>query len=66
MYTYANGDTYVGDWSKNLRHGEGVYTFVSSGVKYQGTWVNGRREGTGELIFDNYQYKGHFTGDQVH
>ena len=31
-----------------------------------GGWVNGRREGVGELIFANYKYKGNFSSDQVH
>ena len=30
-----------------------------------GGWVNGRREGVGELIFSNYKYKGNFSADQV-
>ena len=65
MYTYINGDTYEGEWSNNLRHGQGTYTYAESGAKYVGGWVNGRREGVGELIFPNYKYKGNFSADQV-
>lgn len=65
-YTYVNGDTYEGDWSNNLRHGQGTYTYADSGAKYVGGWVNGRREGIGELIFANYKYKGNFASDQVY
>lgn len=64
-YTYCNGDTYEGDWNNNVRHGQGTYTYVSSGAKYIGGWVNGRREGVGEIILSNYSYKGKFTADQV-
>ncbi len=64
-YTYANGDTYEGQWSNNLRHGNGSYTYATSGVRYEGSWVNGRRDGTGELVYGNYKYRGHFAGDQV-
>ena len=64
-YTYINGDTYEGEWNNNLRHGQGTYTYSSSGVKYVGAWVNGRREGVGEIVFPNYTYKGNFTADQV-
>ena len=32
-YTYANGDTYEGEWSNKLRHGQGTYTYADSGVK---------------------------------
>ena len=56
---------YEGEWSNNLRHGNGTYVFSSSGAKYVGTWVNGRREGTGELVFANYKFKGHFSSDKV-
>lgn len=64
-YTYINGDTYEGEWNNNLRHGQGTYTYSSSGVKYVGSWVNGRREGVGEIVFPQYTYKGNFTADQV-
>ncbi len=64
-YTYSNGDTYEGEWNNNLRHGQGTYTYASSGAKYGGAWVNGRREGTGEVILSNYSYKGIFTADRV-
>ena len=79
-YIYINGDTYEGEWDTNLRHGTGTYTYKQTGaqvilltyvinsisIQYVGQWVNGRREGTGELIFPGYKYKGNFLGDQVH
>ena len=34
-------------------------------IQYTGEWCNGLREGTGELIFQNYKYKGNFVNDQV-
>ena len=34
-------------------------------IQYIGEWCNGCREGTGELIFQNYKYKGNFVNDQV-
>ena len=64
-YTYVNKDTYEGEWSNNLRHGSGTYTYASSGAKYVGNWLNGRREGIGELLFSNCKYKGQFASDQV-
>lgn len=65
IYTYANGDTYDGEWSNNLRHGTGSYTYSVSGAKYIGTWMNGRRDTGGELLYANYRYKGAFSADQV-
>ncbi|XP_065888647.1 radial spoke head 1 homolog [Dysidea avara] len=64
LYTYANSDSYDGDWCDNLRHGQGTYVFADTGAKFTGKWVNGRREGLGELHYDNYRYQGSFTNDQ--
>ena len=33
MYTYANGDTYNGEWCDNLRHGQGTYQYADTGAK---------------------------------
>jgi radial spoke head protein 1 len=66
VYKYANGDTYEGEWSKNLRHGQGTYTYTTTNMKFVGTWVNGVREGGGEMIFPSYIFKGSFSKDQVH
>ena len=33
VYTYANGDTYNGEWCDNLRHGQGTYQFADTGAK---------------------------------
>lgn len=65
MYTYQNKDTYEGEWSNNVRHGTGTYTYAASGAKYAGNWLNGRREGIGELLFPNCKYRGQFASDQV-
>ena len=64
-YTYPNGDTYDGDWVNNKKHGVGTYLYSTSQVKYQGTWEEGKMDGTGEQVFANYKYKGHFIKDQV-
>ncbi|XP_003386781.1 PREDICTED: radial spoke head 1 homolog isoform X2 [Amphimedon queenslandica] len=65
-YTYANGDTYEGNWENDLRNGLGTYTYNQTGVQYVGEWVNGRREGNGELLFKGYKFKGTFLTDQPH
>lgn len=41
---------FVGDFNDGVRHGSGVMTYVS-GDSYSGEWVNGKREGFGELRF---------------
>ena len=32
-YTYANGDTYEGNWENDLRNGLGTYTYNQTGVQ---------------------------------
>ena len=36
-YTYANGDKYIGEGKKGLRHGNGVFTFAN-GKNKKGIW----------------------------
>lgn len=37
----ANGNVYDGQWSKGLKHGEGVYVFREKGQYMEGIWING-------------------------
>ena len=32
-YTFANGDTYDGQWKAGLRHGQGTYTWKEKNEK---------------------------------
>lgn len=49
-YTYANGDTYDGEWCHHLRHGQGTYIYKQAGLMYIGGWIKGRRDGTGKIV----------------
>ena len=40
-YTYTNGDTYVGPYVDDLKHGPGVYTWAEDGSTMNGVWENG-------------------------
>jgi hypothetical protein len=47
------GDEYDGEWVHNVKHGYGVYRWIS-GNTYLGQWVENRREGKiGELQWAN-------------
>ena len=59
-YTYVNGDTYEGEWADNQRHGQGVYSYAATGSRYEGLWVQGKMEESGELIHANHRYVGGF------
>ncbi|KAG5457320.1 MAG: hypothetical protein BJ554DRAFT_2704 [Olpidium bornovanus] len=52
MVYLINGDTYLGEWKANMKHGlahagKGTYTCARTGSVYEGEWVNGCREGYG-------------------
>ena len=37
---YSNGNTYVGDWKDDKRHGRGKQTNANGTVFHDGVWVN--------------------------
>ena len=39
--TFANGDTYVGQWKNDKKHGLGKYILASGEVAHDGEWENG-------------------------
>ena len=43
-------DRYVGSFKKGYPHGKGVY-YYSSGAVYEGSFINGKRQGQGKLSF---------------
>ena len=49
------GDKYVGEWKKDLQHGQGTYYFLAEnefkGDKYQGAWKDGKRHGQGTYVY---------------
>ena len=63
---------YDGYWRDDIREGlaaneePGRYTW-SNGVTYNGDWVNGKREGTGEMTWpDGSSYRGAFKDNMKH
>ncbi|CAF0773252.1 unnamed protein product [Adineta ricciae] len=59
-YTYPNNDTYEGEWKNNQRYGKGTYTYATTKAQYIGTWIEGKRQGPGEMQFAQYRYIGKF------
>lgn len=43
---------YSGQVLEGLRHGHGTYQCTTTGKKYTGDWVCGKREGKGKLEYD--------------
>ena len=62
--TLPNNDTYEGEYQNGKRHGQGTYTFVSSGARYVGSYEHGKKDGFGEFTFpDGSRYEGYFSQD---
>lgn len=59
--TYANGDTYEGEWRNDSACGYGVLIYAN-GCRYEGGWLDDRRHGQGTLYLpDGSQSDVHFT-----
>lgn len=67
---YLDGDVYRGYWKNNKKHGYGIQIW-KNGIKYEGEWCDGMREGRGtlwELKNKNYikKYLGNWKQDKKH
>ncbi|MBQ3081449.1 MAG: hypothetical protein IJC49_03250 [Clostridia bacterium] len=62
-YTWAGGNTYEGYYQKDARHGEGILVIRSgeSMSRYEGEWINDKKQGNGVQEYDNGdRYSGKF------
>ena len=63
---YENGDYYVGQSLKGIKHGKGKIYYSDGNIKYEGEFVNGKKEGRGKLIFVNGEYYiGQFSNNKL-
>ena len=46
---WPSGDTYVGDWEADTRHGFGLYLY-SSGNRYKGQYVNNKKVNSSTIL----------------
>ena len=65
--TWADGSTYTGDWTQNLRHGNGIFkTGGDQVVTYQGQFANDIKHGRGKLTYANGEtIIGHWENDRI-
>ena len=62
---YANGDTYLGQYSNDRRQGVGLY-LVAKGGGYAGSYAESNRSGQGLMRMpDGAVYQGDFAGDKL-
>jgi hypothetical protein len=65
VFTWASGDTYLGDWVNGQRHGVGLFRSVD-GREFCGQWSRGVRHGWGCLTHANGEdYEGEFKDGKV-
>ncbi|MBR5466148.1 MAG: hypothetical protein IKU79_01880 [Bacteroidaceae bacterium] len=61
--TFSNGDSYVGELYKGLRHGLGIYYYAAGGLWF-GTYCNDIRDGFGAWFkVSNDMLIGHWAGE---
>ena len=46
IYSWGDGEKYIGEWKDNKFHGQGTYTYAS-GSKYIGEFKEGKKHGQG-------------------
>jgi hypothetical protein len=64
IMTYANGDSYTGNFVNDKREGQGIMTYAN-GASYKGNFVNDKREGHGTLTYVNgASYTGNFVNNK--
>jgi len=58
---------YLGEYKNNRKHGKGVYEY-KNGIKYEGQYVDGNKEGYGKLFNGDgsMSYEGYFKKGLPH
>ncbi|KAI9814044.1 MAG: Alsin [Pycnora praestabilis] len=66
-YTYANGDTYIGNFTAHERRGYGKMIYQNKD-EYEGTFVNNQMEGEGKFVYHKTgnTYVGNFKAGRRH
>lgn len=66
-YRRPNGVEYNGDWLADLQHGIGVEIDPTSGTRYEGSFLHGKKQGQGVATFSNgHRYTGEFQDNMMH
>lgn len=64
---WVDGSVYTGNFRGGIRFGKGVFVNDRDQVRYDGFWVDGKREGWGELtLADRSKYSGMFNAGVKH
>lgn len=52
-YSYENGNYYLGNLLNNTPHGKGILYLKNNEIKYDGDFVNGKKEGNGKYFYED-------------
>ena len=52
-YVYENKEYYIGKWSNGNRLGKVILYYKNGKIKYDGDFVNDKKEGNGKLIYED-------------
>ena len=65
--TYANGDSFTGEFKDGKFHGIGQYKWSREKQSYRGEFRHGLRSGQGTQLYpDGAKYTGMFVNDNMH
>ncbi|XP_048350155.1 radial spoke head 10 homolog B-like [Sphaerodactylus townsendi] len=69
---YKSGNVYKGDWERDMRHGHGTMSWLTTDQEYTGQWVNGLQHGQGihtwylkRISGSQYPLRNQYVGDIV-
>ena len=51
-----NGNYYIGEFKKGLKHGKGIEYIKKGKIIYKGDFINDKKEGKGKFIYDDGYY----------
>ena len=64
---YENGEYYIGKILNEAPHGTGKLYYKNGNIKYEGEFVDGKKEGNGKYIYENGKYySGQWLNDYRH
>ena len=64
-YTNTLGAVYEGQWNFDMQHGYGVETWLDSGSRFSGNFVDGLRAGFGEWLHNGKRYQGEWRNNMM-
>ena len=55
-YVYEDDKYYIGEFKDNIPNGKGIKYYKNGNIKYEGDFINDKREGNGKYIYEDGEY----------